>query len=620
MEKILRADGEIARLEVQKLPDVNDPYLGMSQGEWITQKADLVQSLYDEGLNFEPWSKERAEFWYRSLVFFVEEFIIAPESDPQQESAAAKLPIPSFHKDWYWWRASEQNYLNLAPRDHAKTSVHAVFSTVWEICVNRNIRFFIVFSTTKVATLVLKEIKSQLTQNPAIRQGFGVFNPAELDPSERTVDQDWSQGSITVNRPGFGIKDPTVAVTGSLTNVLSRRADRLMVDDLLTDTIAHSEAESLSLERWYANDVQPVLVNGGQEIITGTLYRTNDFYHKIMDLDVEKGGLYRIFIGDAIVDEENAITLWPERWSFKALQKQRLKLGYVPFNRNYRNRIVSDADSVFPMIWFTGGLDEITGIVHKGCYDHNLVLGMGPRYPGRGRWLQYIVMGVDPAIGYSSTAKFFSLVVQGIDFDNRIVVLDIIRGQYGFVAQKRLIAEKYYFWKPRHVIVESNAYQKSLVDGMQESYPDIPIAPYYTSGQKLPPDIGVPAMDVYFETGRVRIPRGNATSIEKTDLLIEELHHWGVHDTSDIAMALWFGFQRTVKKLEQLGVLPPVENLIFGDRKRWEAQKIIGLGGGTLPRSVVEQLNRKVISAPLSHLSPISSAGLFSSRFGGPRR
>jgi hypothetical protein len=611
---------DIDSVIAQTLPDANDPLLGLSTSEWWTHKADFVKALYTKGLDYEPWTDERAVWWHKSLVYFVDEFILsAPEGEDDQ---VEKLPMPDFHKKWYWWRVREQNYLNLAPRDHAKTSVHAVFSTVWEICQNRNIRFFIVFSTTEVARLVLKEIKSQLTQNPAVRAGYGIFNPAELDPTERRVDQDWSQGSITVDRPGFGIKDPTVAVTGALTNVLSRRADRLLVDDPVTDKIAHSEAESLSLERWFANDVQPVLVRGGQELITGTLYKKNDFYHKIAELDIEKGGLYRVFVGDAIIDEKKKEVLWPERWGFDDLAKQRVKLGYVHFNRNYRNRIVSDADSVFPMIWFKGGLEEDTGIVYRGCYDQSLSLGVGPKGP-RGRWLQYLVMGVDPAIGYSDTAKFFALVVLGINFRNEIVVADIVRGQYNFVSQKRIIAQKYYYWKPRHVIVESNAYQKALAEGMQEDYPDIPIKPYYTSGQKLPPDIGVPAMDVYFETGRFRIPRGTPETIEKTDKLVEELHHWGVYDTSDIAMALWFGFQRVVVQLEKMGALPPVENLIFGDRLRWEKQKIKGMGGGLLGRGVISQLNDMAVkNPPLAGRSPISvgGGGLFSQGFLKRRR
>jgi len=605
---------------VQTLPVVSDPLLTASVEEWALHKARLVKQLYQRGLEYEPWSKDRADWWYKSLTYFVNEFILSPVEG--MEDQAEKLPMPDFHRDWYWWRVSEQNYLNLAPRDHAKTSVHTVFSTVWEICVNRNIRIFIVFSTTDVAKLVLAEIKSQLTQNPLIRAGFGIFNPAELDASERTVDQDWSQNSITVNRPGFGIKDPTVAVAGALTNVLSRRADRLLVDDPLTDAIAHSEAKSLALERWYANDVQPVLVRGGQELITGTLYRKGDFYHKIMELDKETGGIYRIFVGDAILDEANKTVLWPERWSYKDLEIQRAKLGYVHFNRNYRNRIVSDADSVFPMIWFTGGLEESTGIVYRGCFEPTLTLGMGPKLPGRGRWLQYIVMGVDPAIGYSDTAAYFALVVLGINYRNEIVIADLVRGQYGFVHQKRLIAQKYYQWKPRHVIVESNAYQKALAEGMQESYPEIPIVPYYTSGQRLPPDIGVPGMDVYFETGRFRIPRGSQHSIEATDKLIEELHYWGVHDTSDTAMALWFAFQRVVDKLERMGALPPTENLIFGDRLRWEAGMIKGLGGGIIPRGVQAEIARAAMAGPLARRSPIGNrgVGLFSTAFTRPGR
>ncbi len=611
MNNIVAPQAGIDRIVDENLPDVEDPLLGLSHSEWVAHKADLVKGLYKAGLDYEPWTDQRANYWHRSLLFFVEEFILAPAMADSEQ--AEMLAIPDFHKEWYWWRVREQNYLNLAPRDHAKTSVHAVFSTVWEIACNRNIRFFIAFSTTEVAKLVLKEIKSQLTQNPYIREGFGIFNPAELDPAERLVDQDWSQGSITVNRPGFGIKDPTVAVTGALTNVLSRRADRLMVDDLLTDKIAHSEAESLSLERWYANDVQPVLVSGGQELITGTLYRKGDFYHQIMDLDVEKGGLYRIFIGDAILDEKSKKVLWPERWSFVNLGKQRIKLGYVAFNRNYRNRIVSDADSVFPLIWFRGGLDEETGIVYKGCYEPLLTLGQGPKDRFGNRWLQYIVMGVDPAIGYSDGASFFGLVVLGIDFNNRVVVLDMIRGQYGFVAQKRLIAEKYYYWRPRHVIVESNAYQKALVEGLQEDYADIPVVKYFTSGQKLPPDVGVPAMDIYFEMGRIRIPRGDPHSIELTDILIEELHHWGVHDTSDTVMAFWFAWQRIVKKLDALGALPPTENIIFGDRLRWERQKIRGYSGGVLPRGVVRELGENFVLG-----SRAGRTGLFSSKFRRP--
>lgn len=581
-----------ATLELEQL-NIDDPFLNISEDELWKIKADYCISLYWEGMKHLTWSDERARWWFKSLTFFIDEFI------------QPKLERPRFHDDWYWWMVREQAYMNLAPRDHAKTSCHAVFRVTWEICCNRNIRYLLALATQDVAKLVLNDIKSQLEQNPRIRAGFGSFNPAELPADQRKVPLDWSQVSITVNRDDFSIKDPTVGVVGAMTQVLSRRADRLIADDLLTDKVAYSEAESTRLLRWYYSDINPVLVADGQEIITGTLYRKGDFYHHMMDQSIENDGLYRVFVGDAILDEAEKKVLWPERWSYKDLLRQRQKLGNVQFNRNYRNKIVSDADSAFPMIWFEGGEDPDTRIVYRGCYDHLLQLASGPRDKRGKKWLRYIVVGVDPAIGDTKASKFFGLIVLGLDYQGRIVVCDIIRGQYNFVAQKRIIAEIYDRWKPRHIVVESNSYQKALLEGLQEDNPYMPVVPYYTSGQRQKPEVGVPAMDVHFEVGRVRVPRADARSVKLTDILVEELHYWGKHDTSDLAMAFWFGFQRMLPEIERMGALPPVRDLIFGDRQRWESQKIRGHSGMILPRRTLRQIRDMASRAPLAHMSPV---------------
>ncbi|MBD3260914.1 MAG: hypothetical protein GF334_04430 [Candidatus Altiarchaeales archaeon] len=571
-----------------------DPKILTTDDEkWYREKAGVVNALYQSGLNYPQWSDERAKYWFESITFFVDHFIKPP------------LPRPEFHDDWYWWMVRESAYLNLSPRDHAKTTLHSIIKPVWEICCDRNITYFIVFQTTDVAKLILSQIKSQLTVNPRILAGFGVFNPMDIEQDERKVDQDWSQYSITVNRDDFSIKDPTVAVAGSLTNVLSRRVARLVVDDLLNDKIASSQAESERLERWYFNDVQPILLSDGQEIITGTRYRSGDFYGKIIKLS-EEGGLYKIFVGDAIINEAAREVLWPERWSYKALMRQRQKMGKTRFNRNYRNWVISDEDSVFPMIWFKGGTDEKSGLGYPGCYDNSLVLGIGPKINKR-RWLRYVAIGVDPAIGTSRGSKFFGMVVLGLDTRGQLVIADMVRRQLGFVAQKRLVVEMSQFWKPNFVVVESNSYQKALTEGLGEESRFVPVVPWFTTGStKHKPDIALPAMDVHFEQGRFRIPRGNRDSEEKTDMLIEELHFWGRHDTSDLAMALWFAFERIRPELERLGILPPLEDMIFGDRRAREQQGMVGVSGHILPKSTVKHIRRMASNAPLSHLSVLA--------------
>jgi hypothetical protein len=463
----------------------------------------------------------------------------------------------------------------------------------------------VTFATTDVSKLVMSQIKSQLTQNPLIRTGFGIFNPKELDSSERTVNLDWSQTSITVQRDDFSVKDPTVAVAGAGTNVLSRRVDRLIADDLVTDAIAFSEAESERLERWYFNDVQPTLKAAGQEIITGTRYKHGDFYSTIENLSLDKGGLYRVFIGDAIIDEIEQLVLWPDRWPYPALMRQRARMGSVRFNRNYRCRITSDEDSPFPMIWFTGGLARATGIYYKGCYDPTLELG---DYNFIRNELRFVTIGIDPAIGFTKKSKFFALIVLGIDFNNLLVIAEIIRGQYTFPAQKRIVIEVNEQLNPRSIAVESNAYQDALRQGVQEEMALVPLVPFYSGGivGKNKPATGVPAMDVYFETGRVRIPRKGEKSIQMTDQLIQELHYWERFDTSDMAMGLWFAYERLKPILKRNGIMPNFEDLLHGDRHVYERQYVQALAGIPIPRmalDIIRNKNKQKL-APFEHLSP----------------
>jgi hypothetical protein len=571
---------------VAKLPSMDQELiLAMSDTEWWQQKARVCRDLYQAGLKFPQWSEDRANLWNQSLRFFVDDFI-QPE-----------LPCPKFHDDWYWWTVKEQAYMNLSPRDHAKTTVHSINRVVWEIACNRNIRFFITFSTTDVAKLILSQIKMQLTQNPRIVAGFGHFNPANLNPDERTVDQDWSQYSITVNRPDYSLKDPTVVVAGAMTNVLSRRADRLYADDIISDKVAFSKAESERVERWYFNDVQPILVSDGQEVITGTPYRKGDFYDQIKNLSIEYG-LYQVFVGDAIVNEVRKETLWPERWSYDALMRQRAKMGATRFNRNYRCRVTDDSDSVFPMIWFTGGVSDTTGAYYRGCFDETILLGPSDGTKER-PYLRYVVFGVDPAISEAKGSSYFAIVVLGIDAKGRVVVCDIVQEHLGFVAQKRVLVELARLWNPVHIAVESNSYQKALLQGLEAEARFLPIVPTFTTAGN-PPELGITSMDVFFEQGRFRIPRGDAHSRQKTDILVEELHFYGKNDTDDLVMALWFAFERMKGELKRLKALPPASDLIFADAQRYWNQKIMGVSGNLIPRRASYVARHKAFGSPVA--------------------
>lgn len=552
------------------------------------QAGAYVKYLYEQGKQFPYWSEERAKFWHRSKIYFINEFI-RPE-----------LPMPDFHLDWCYWMVSEPSYINLSSRLHAKTSLHAIYRPVWELCCDPTLRFVIAAKKAAIAEDTLSAIKGYLALDRIVI-GFGQLNPGKLPEEERlTQNIDWSMGTITVNRDERinPIRGPSVVTVGALSSVLSVRAERLIADDIVDSAIAESETQCSRLLNWYDNDLLPVLVpqqEGGQEIIVGTPYNNRDLY--AMKRKLEKNtqnpdGVYKVFVGDAIVSESEKTTLWPEKWPYEELMKVRAKLGSVRFNRNYRCRIMSDEDSTFPMIWFTGGTSK-EGVVYPGCFEHDRSLGESVR---DNLYYRRVVIGIDPAMSQSARSAFFAACVLGTDRNGNIVVLDLRQKKIGFVQQKRLVVNLDKIWNPRAIVVENNAYQAALAQGLTEVAPHLRIVPKTTTGKDT---IHIPSMDVYFETGRVRLPRGDARSIALTDRLVEELNQWPRGATSDLLMAFYFALMRLLKYAPALQELPNPRDLIFGDMERFGSH-LVETEHGNAPGRTLRRVREMAKNAPIA--------------------
>ena len=59
---------------------------------------------------------------------------------------------------------------------------------------------------------------------------------------------------------------------------------------------------------------------------------------------------------------------------------------------------------------------------------------------------------------------------------------------------------------------------------------DLPIKKFHTGVQKHSLDKGVPSLRVLLENGKFRIPRGDARSVELTDIWIDEMRSFTWHD------------------------------------------------------------------------------------------
>lgn len=153
--------------------------------------------------------------------------------------------------------------------------------------------------------------------------------------------------------------------------------------------------------------------------------------------------------------------------------------------------------------WVTGNPDVKTGDLSlKHLID-----------PETGRYRLRILMGVDPAISLSDDADHFSMAVIGItDDQEQVFLLDTYKGRVAFPDQIDLIREWQLKWRPELIGVESNAFQKAIIQQTSrlDTFPGI--VPVYSKGQK---NDRILAMSPLFKIGKVRIHRRHADFIDQ---------------------------------------------------------------------------------------------------------
>jgi predicted phage terminase large subunit-like protein len=130
-----------------------------------------------------------------------------------------------------------------------------------------------------------------------------------------------------------------------------------------------------------------------------------------------------------------------------------------------------------------------------------------------GRYNLDIYLGIDPAVSLSDRADQFAMAVIGITKDRvQGFLLDTYLGRVEFPDQLDLIQSWILKWRPMYVGIESNAYQKALVQqaARLDGFPNI--VPVMSRGNK---NDRILAMSPVFKTGKIRIHGTHADFIEQ---------------------------------------------------------------------------------------------------------
>lgn len=348
---------------------------------------------------------------------------------------------------------------------------------------------FIFSANQDQAIRILSDIKAEIETNPKLQH----LVPRRKDRSA------WSAAHIRCSNGSH------IYARGMGTKVRGAHPNWIVVDDGLNDESAYSETVRKKQKEYFYTAITNMIVPGGQIIVVGTPFHMDDLY-----ADLKNNLKYKYHKDQAIKDDGTC--LWAERYSLESLEERKKEIGTVRFTREFMCDPMGDDMSLFPRYLFRGDPVE--------CY--NLTLGMSKEF-----WDSVgvqIFSGWDFAMSTSAKADYAVGFTIGVDkFGNRWII-DIIRKHgLGFQEQLSLINEQGRKYDPALIFLESNQMQRIFGDELIRTS-DLPIKQFVTGLQKNTLDKGVPSLRVLLENGKFRIPRGDARSVEMTNIWIDEMH------------------------------------------------------------------------------------------------
>ena len=451
--------------------------------------------------------------------------------------------------------------LILYPAGHGKTTLVSTLLPIWALCKDPNIRIAIIGKNEHEGQAIMGAIQTELVDNPDLIRDFGPFKP---EPDDQ---KPWALGRLSVAKRTRRDPRPTIAVFGSGSKqVLGHRTDWTICDDVVTGENSNTPEQRQKIRNWFDQAVEtgPEFPDSRLTVV-GTRFDPNDLYGDLIEMAVpadDDSRLVKIWQSqreDAVVDEENRIPLWPERWPWKRLMQQKVKVGTLNFNKRYRNIAVDASRMVFKEEYVKGGW--IGNVKYDGCLDRNHRIGdYNPQWR--------IVAGFDPAVGGTRNAKFCAHLVVAMgscrDHERCLWVIDMNRDQMTLPQQVDQIITKHQQYNLFASVVEANSYQAGLLQAIEDKTKErdlvLNIVPHYTNRTNKPdPELGVQSMSPWFERGQVHIPWGDSYSQRVMGQLVEELIMYPDSRTTDTVMGLWFGWRHLESTAPKFGSVNRLE-------------------------------------------------------------
>ena len=436
---------------------------------------------------------------------------------------------PEAHMEWWDLCCSKHPFVAIAaPRGHAKST--AITHCYTLACVLFEERFFvlIVSDTYNQSVMFLRDIKMELMENEQIQDLFGKF----------VLEKDSEHDIIVVRENGSKFR---IIALGSEQKVRGlkwegKRPDLIIGDDLENDEIVLNKDRREKFRNWIFGALLPCRSDYGVVRIVGTILHMDSFLENLMPPSTNRytreEGLKRfsvkqkpswVSIKYRAHSPDFKLLLWPEKWSEQRLKAERQKYIDIGnpegYSQEYLNEPIDETRAYF----------RREDLLPMSDDDKNILIRPKRMYAA-----------VDFAVSKDDRRDYTVIVVGGLDSDNILHIVDVIRDRMDakeiidaiFAVQER--------YEPDIMTVEDGVIQKALgpflySEMFKDGRPFINLNPQVPTKDK---ESRARSIQARLRAGGVRFNKGSDWYPE----LERELRSFprGVHDDQVDALA-WLG-------------------------------------------------------------------------------
>lgn len=442
--------------------------------------------------------------------------------------------LPEYELAWHCieWLSMIQLYRFLCvicSRDHSKSHTFSFAHVLWRLyryekpsetyIPSADVKYYregmLITNEFKLAKKLLKKVKEEIKLNPILNK--------RLYPEGRN--STWANESIQCTNGA------EVTLSSFRTSNRGPHPGWIVVDDFLDKSAMYSKDQREKFKEVFNAEIMNMILPQGQVCVVGTPFHEKDLYH-----DLKEDPSWAVFEYPALFPDGSV--LWDNRYDFESLKKKRTTLGPLIFSREILVRPVSDSTTIFP--WS----------VLERAFVGTTTISMAPNRASFPVKMKKVAIGVDWALSANVGADDSWFVVLGEDYAGQMWLMwfEVLHGARYNAQISKLRALNIAF-DADVIVAETNVFQKVMAD-LAKDAGITNIVEEVTGNNKKDIYEGLPALVILFDQYKYKFPRGDARSVEKTNLLCSQLNSIAFDDDKgtlesvsehdDGCMALYF--------------------------------------------------------------------------------